>query len=236
MITACLFALATHSLLNDDPAAFIGDDEAVQIKIKAVLHGGAVNLGDEAAHGGEFVAIKADAISDRHKLPRRAARVIAAPAADMQTEFGAERTQSALERAQHAGGDARGMPVHSHQRAKRLKPEGMGQPAQKFVTPVVMNDGFGQYRAKPRHAVGQPFRHMAVMERQIGASGFSHPRGSAFPANIVFLFCSQRAKSQCECDRASGFSQFSVRLLSLELSEKAGISMSKCSPLALTIP
>ena len=91
MIAACLFALATHSLLNDDPAAFIGDDEAVQIKIKAVLHGGAINLGDEAAHGGEFVAIKADAISDRHKLSRRATRMIAAPAADMQTEFVAER-------------------------------------------------------------------------------------------------------------------------------------------------
>src|ERR1700692_4988188 len=98
-----------------------------------------------------------------------------------------------------------------------------------------MNNGFGQYRAKPRHAVGQPFRHMAVMERQIGASGFSHPPGLAFSASILFLFCSWREKSQCKCDRTSGFSQFSVRLLSLESSEKAGISMSKCSPLALTI-
>src|SRR5580700_10062870 len=106
--------------------------------------------------------------------------MIAPPAADMKSEFVAERRQPAFERAQYAGGDAGRMPIHSHHRAERLKPEWMRQPAQKFVAPVVMDDGLGHDSAKPRHAVGQPFRHVAVMERQISAAGFLHRPGSRF--------------------------------------------------------
>lgn len=47
VITASLHAIAIHSLLDDDPLAIIGHDESVQIKIKSVLHGGAIDLGDE---------------------------------------------------------------------------------------------------------------------------------------------------------------------------------------------
>ena len=46
MIAACLLALAIHALLHDHPIAIIGDNEAVQVKIKAVLHGRAINLGN----------------------------------------------------------------------------------------------------------------------------------------------------------------------------------------------
>jgi len=49
MIAARLLALAVHPLLNHDPPAVIGNDKAVQINIEAVLHGGAVYLGDEPA-------------------------------------------------------------------------------------------------------------------------------------------------------------------------------------------
>ena len=44
MIAARLLALAVHPLLNYDPMAVIGNDEAVQIKIETVLHGGASTL------------------------------------------------------------------------------------------------------------------------------------------------------------------------------------------------
>ncbi len=46
MIAPGLAAIAVHALLDDDPASVIGDNEAVQIEIKAVLHRCAVDLGD----------------------------------------------------------------------------------------------------------------------------------------------------------------------------------------------
>jgi hypothetical protein len=72
--------------------------------------------------------------------------------------------------AHHAGGEAGGMPVHAHNGAEGLEPKGMREPAQKLVAAKMMNDGFGDHRAKPRHALRQPRRDVAVMERQIGAS------------------------------------------------------------------
>src|SRR5262249_47582348 len=135
MIPSRLFALAIHSLLHDHPIAFIGDDEAVQIKIETVLDGGAVDLGDKAACSRELAAVKADAIADGQELLRRQRGLMAPTAADMQTKLAAERSEPALKRSEHARGDARGMPVHSHHRAERLKPERMRQPPEKFVAP-----------------------------------------------------------------------------------------------------
>src|SRR5690606_27719490 len=52
---------ATHALLHDDPLAIVGDDEAVQVELEAILHGGAVDLGDQTAGSGERAAVEADA-------------------------------------------------------------------------------------------------------------------------------------------------------------------------------
>ena len=49
VISASLLAVAIHSLLDYDPLAIVGHDEAVKIKVEAILHGGAVHLGDEPA-------------------------------------------------------------------------------------------------------------------------------------------------------------------------------------------
>jgi len=49
VIAPCLAVLSVHALLDNDPLAVISHDEAVQVKIKDVVHGGAVDLGDEAA-------------------------------------------------------------------------------------------------------------------------------------------------------------------------------------------
>ena len=53
--------------------AVVGDDEAVQIEIEAVLHRGAVDLGDEAARLGERGAVEADALADGDELLRASA-------------------------------------------------------------------------------------------------------------------------------------------------------------------
>lgn len=118
VVAARLFPVAVHALLHDGPFAVIGDEEAVQIQIKTVLHGGAVHLGDQAAGARQLRAIKTDALAEQAQFIRRPARVLSAAAADMDTEFARKRLQAALQRADHAGGDAGGVPVHSHHGAE----------------------------------------------------------------------------------------------------------------------
>ncbi len=173
VIAPRLAALAVHALLDHDPAAVVGDDETVQIEIETVLHGGAIDFCNEPACGGEPRAVEAGALADRNEFTGRAARMLAAPAADMETKLARHRGEAALERAEHAGGDAGGMPIHPHHRAERLKPEWMREAAEKFVAAVMLDDRCGDHGAEPRHAVGQPFRHMAAVQRKVGASGSS---------------------------------------------------------------
>ena len=171
VIAPRLPGIAVHALLHHGPLAVVGHDEAVQVKIEAVLHGGAVHLGDEPARACERRAVDAGALADRDQLLRRLARMPPAPAAHMDAELGLQRREAALERAEHARRDAGGMPVHSHHGAERLKPERMREPAQQFVAPVVMHDRLRDHGAEPRHALAQPGRHAPAMQRQVGASG-----------------------------------------------------------------
>ena len=176
VITPRVAALAVHALLHHHPLAVVGDDEAVQVKVEAVLHGRAVHLGDEAARLRERCAVDTGALADRDQLIRRLARMLAASAAHMDAELAAQRRQPALQRTNHAGGDAGGMPVHAHHGAERLEPERMRETAQEFLAPVVMHDRLRDHRAEPRHALAEPRRHAAAMERQVGASAASGHR------------------------------------------------------------
>lgn len=87
VITLGLTAVAVHALLDHDPVSVIGDDEAMEIEVKPILDRRAINLGDKPARSGERRAIKTDPITDRDKLMWRLARVIAAPATNMDTEL-----------------------------------------------------------------------------------------------------------------------------------------------------
>jgi hypothetical protein len=49
VIAPRLAAIVVHPLLHHHPFAVVGDDEAMEIEIEAVLHGGAVDLGDQPA-------------------------------------------------------------------------------------------------------------------------------------------------------------------------------------------
>ena len=135
VVAARLPALAVHALLHDDPFAVIGDDEAVQIEVEAILHGGAVDLGDQSACLGERGPVEPDASPIATNSLGRLPRMSAAPAADMDAELARQRTEAALQRADDARGDAGRMPVHSHHGAERLEPEGMRQPAQHLSRP-----------------------------------------------------------------------------------------------------
>ena len=87
MVAARLPLLAVHALLHHRPLAVVGDDEAVQIEIESVLHGGAVDLGDEPAGARQRRAVEADAFAERRQLLRRAARMLAAAAADVDAKL-----------------------------------------------------------------------------------------------------------------------------------------------------
>lgn len=106
MIATGEAAIAIHALLHHDPLAITGDEEAMQIKLETVLHGGAVDLGDEAACFGQGVSIEADLCTDPLQFGGRLPGVPPSPTADMQAELARERRQPALQCADHARGDA----------------------------------------------------------------------------------------------------------------------------------
>ena len=97
----------------------------MQIKVETVLNGGAVDFGGQSTGFCQRVTVEANAIAESHKFARRQPRMFAAAAADVQAEFAAQGVEAALKRPKHACRDAGGMPIHPHQRAKRLKPERM---------------------------------------------------------------------------------------------------------------
>ena len=79
--------------------------------------------------------------------------MLAAPATYVEAKLRRSRRKAPLERADHAGGDARGMPVHSHDRAERLKPKRVCKSAQELVASIVKDDRFRYDRAEPAHAI-----------------------------------------------------------------------------------
>src|SRR4051794_1861888 len=132
MIAPGLEAIAVHALLDHHPVSVVGDNEAVEIELEPILDRRAVDLGDKPARSGKRRPVDADPITDRDKLLGRLARVLAAAAADLDAELSGQGRQAALQRADDAGRDSGGMPVHSHHGAERLEPEGMRETAEKL--------------------------------------------------------------------------------------------------------
>src|SRR5690242_3506747 len=132
MVPARLAPAAVHALLDDGPMAVVRHDEAMQVKLKAVLHCGAVDFRNEAARTGERLRVDADTVAECSEFRRGLARVPAAATAYVDTDLALERRQAALQRADDARRDARGMPVHSHNGAEGLEPERMRKAPQEF--------------------------------------------------------------------------------------------------------
>jgi hypothetical protein len=178
MIAAGLPPLTIHPLLHDRPLSVVGHNEAMQIKVESILNGCAINFGDQSAGPRQACAVDPDALAYREQLLRRLSGVFPASAANVNAEFTLNGSQSPLQRTNHARGYSRGMPVHSHHNSERLKPEWVGEPAQKLVATIMMNDGLSDHCAETRHSTGKPAWYVAAVERKISASGATRHYGS----------------------------------------------------------
>src|SRR5207248_11224221 len=101
MVPARVPTLAVHSLLHHHPFAVIGHDKAVEVKIEAVLHRGAVDFGDEPAGFSQRAAVKPDPLANGDQLVRGLPRILATAAADMDPQLAPERRETALQRADY---------------------------------------------------------------------------------------------------------------------------------------
>src|SRR5262245_20548000 len=174
MVTARHAASIVQALLDHSPVAIRGEDEAVEIDLKAICDRIVVDARSQPTCAHQSIAVEAATVGDRTEFVRRIARESAAPAANIKTQLFSTRSEAALERAHNGSRDSRGVPIHPHDRAQRLKPKRIAQSREKRRSAVIMNDGFGDGRAKFGHALGEPLRHAAAMQRQICGSGAFH--------------------------------------------------------------
>ncbi len=137
MVAPRQFARGVHPLLDHRPIALVGNDERMQINVESILHGGAVDLGDEPTDLAQPRAVDPGPLSNRAQLLRRVTRVTASPAADMDAKIPLRIGEGPLERPDRAGGNSRRMPIHAHHRAKRLEPEGVREPAKKLGAAIL---------------------------------------------------------------------------------------------------
>ena len=68
MVAARLLLVAVHALLHDRPFAVVGHEEPMEVEIEAVLDGGAVDFGDQAACAGELGAVESDAFAEQRAI------------------------------------------------------------------------------------------------------------------------------------------------------------------------
>src|SRR6266404_3865798 len=77
----------------------------------------------KTAGADQVLAIEAATLCDHSQLLRCISREPPAAAADVDAQLVGSRCKAALQSAHHGRCDTRGVPVHSHYRAERLKPE-----------------------------------------------------------------------------------------------------------------
>jgi hypothetical protein len=137
----------------------------VQIDLEAISDGVIIDAGGEAAGAHQGIAVETGAIGHRAEFVGSAARMPAPPTANIKAQFAGPRIQAAFERSHDRGCDPRGMPVHPHHGAERLKPERVAQPREQFAGSVMIEDAFGDRCAEFGHALGQPCRHTPAVQR-----------------------------------------------------------------------
>src|SRR3954447_20755174 len=96
VISAGLPAISIHPLLNDHPLPILGYDETMQVQVGPILHRGTIDIRDEPAGSRQHAAVKPNPLADGDQLARRLVRMLAAPAANVNSEIGLEGPQPSL--------------------------------------------------------------------------------------------------------------------------------------------
>ena len=123
MVTARQAVAIVQALLDHGPLAVCCHDEVVQVDLKAVGDGVVVDTRGEPAGTHESFPVEAASIPEQAQFGWSVSGKPAAASANVDSELVSFRCEAALQRAHHGRRDARGVPVHSHHRAQRLKPE-----------------------------------------------------------------------------------------------------------------
>jgi len=174
MIAAGEAIALVHALLHDCPLTGFVDDERVEVELKAIGDGVVVDAGGEAAGAGEILAVEAGTGGELNQLVGRAAGVAAAASADGEAQLREAGIEAALECAKDGRGDAGGVPIHAHDRAEGLKPEGITETGEEFGGTVGVNDTLGDGCAKEGHALGKPGGNTPAMKGEVGGSRALH--------------------------------------------------------------
>jgi hypothetical protein len=74
------------------------------------------------------------------------------PAAHIEAEFMLNGRETALQCRNHTRSDSGGVPIHAHDRAKRLKPKRVCQSAQQFIPAIFVHYRFHYDASESRHS------------------------------------------------------------------------------------
>src|SRR5690242_9973695 len=120
------------------------------------------------------IAREAVALAGRDDLARRLARGRAFAARDDEPELALHAAQAFFERAADGRRYAGRMPVEAENAAERLKPVGVGNADKQLARALVLDDQPDDFASEPDHALEEPGRRFAAVERQVGDSGLAH--------------------------------------------------------------
>ena len=146
----------------------------MQVKLEAIGDGIVIDTGGETAGSSKVVTVQTGAAGEVKEFVGRALRVFAASSANGDSQLGESRVKPPLQCAHHRGGDTGGMPVHAHDAAKRLEPEGIADPRQEFMGTIGLNDTLDDGSTELGHALGEPRRDTSAVQGEIGGAGAFH--------------------------------------------------------------
>jgi len=170
-----------HPLLDHGPFPRAGEEEAVVVELEAVLKGGVVHLGGQAAGLDQGVGGAPQTLAVVGDLLGGATRGGPLAATGVQAQFVLQAAADAfLEGAAGGGGDAAGVPVEAEHATEGLEPVGVGQPQEEFARSVFGDDVTGDLSRQAGHAFEQPACGDCGIRR-----GRGQLHGPAVPVNRI---------------------------------------------------
>src|SRR2546423_10648320 len=160
-----------HPLLHDRPLAVSSQEKTVMVYPEPILHGGGVHLGGHPAVVRESIAVHAEPGANLVQLEGRPPGDLALTARDIDAEVAAPRGETFLERAADGCRDPARVPVEPQYAAERLEPVWVGEPREECRASMAQDDRLGDLGGELPHAIEQPARGFAAVQRQRRTSG-----------------------------------------------------------------